>query len=375
MSTLRRLLLHSKHAFSTSPSLHTTPQQTKSIVIALGGNAILKQSDKGTADEMINNINNAVSNILNIPKSDPSTHYNICITHGNGPQVGSIFLQNQLCSDKIPPLPLSFCGAMTQGYIGYLIQQSITNQLNNDKNQSIDYKGAVSLVNQVGVSINDTSFKNPTKPIGKFYNDTEAENLRKDGYFMKKDGDKGWRITVPSPKPIRIVELQAIKNLFYDGYIVVTGGGGGIPVVIDKEGENEDDDGQMDLYGIDAVIDKDLTSVLLAKKLWADNVVIATDEVGIWLDYEDKVKRRKLDEIEVNELKGYYEDGEFDKSEGSMKPKIRSVIEFVEETGRDAIICDLSNIDKSLNGEAGTKIFHKDKEKFSEGFKLYGDMN
>ena len=352
----RHLFYQSKYALSTVNNINH-----KSIVIALGGNAIIKTTDKGTAGEMITNINNAVSHILNIPKINPSSHYKICVTHGNGPQIGSIFLQNQLCSDQIPPLPLSVCGAMTQGYIGYLLQQSFINQL---QQSEYKYKGASTIINQIGVLKNDPAFQNPSKPIGKFYNDYEAENLmNNNGYDMKKDSHgRGWRITVPSPKPLKIIELSAIKRLFDDDYIVITGGGGGIPVFI------EDQSDHVHVQGVDAVIDKDLTSVLLAKELDADCLVIATDGDGIWINYHAEEKGKKIDKIQVNELKEYYENGTWDDYGGSMKPKIKAVIEFVEETGRDAIICALNNIDKGLMGQGGTRIFHDNysqKQKFN----------
>lgn len=292
-------------------------------VVALGGNAILKSNEKGTFQQQINNINKTVKQLKILLKK-----YKIVITHGNGPQVGNLLLQQEKSKEKIPPMPLDVCDAMTQGQIGYFLQMSLRNQLK---------KSVTTIVTQILVDKKDPAFKKPTKPIGPYYSDKIFK------YMIKEL--EGWRRIVPSPKPKKIVEIEEIKNLVKKNVIVIACGGGGIPVILEKG----------KLKGIEAVIDKDYASERLATELKAEILFILTDIDHVYLNY-GKNNPRPLKKITIEEAKKYMKQGHF--REGSMKPKIEASIEFLKNGGKKVIIAELSSLEKALKNKAGTIITH-----------------
>lgn len=307
----------------------------KSVVLALGGNAILKPGQKGTLEEQMENVNGAAKNIVKLVKEG----YEVVIAHGNGPQVGNILLQNAAARDQVPPMPLFVCGAESQGQIGYMIQQNIMNEL---KKEGIK-KPVVTILTQVVVDPNDPAFKNPSKPVGAFYTEEEAKKGMADGESWVEDSGRGWRKVVASPRPIEVVELNQVKKLIEAGCIVVAIGGGGIPVMRDEKGL---------LFGVEAVIDKDLASSLLASELNADILTIATDVTNVAINF-GKPDQENLGTITVAEARKYDEEGQF--GEGSMGPKVQAIIEFVEGGGQ-GIITNLANLSRAVVGDEGTKI-------------------
>jgi carbamate kinase len=268
--------------------------------------------------------------------------WKIAITHGNGPQVGFILLRSELASHVLHTVPLDSCGAETQGSIGYMIQQSLYNEL---KKRSIN-KCIATVVTQVRVKKNDPAFKNPTKPIGPFYEEDKAEKCEKvRGWSMVEDADRGWRRVVPSPMPIRIIEQDVIKTLIAQGVVVIGVGGGGIPVV-EEAGK---------LKGVEAVIDKDLASALLAVGIKADLFLISTAVEKVALNF-GKHNERTLDKMTLAEAKKYHKEGHF--PPGSMGPKIQAVINYLQNGGKKALITNPNNIERALLGKTGTWIVH-----------------
>ena len=310
---------------------------TGRIVIAFGGNAILRATQKGTAEEQQANVHTACLAVAELV----SEGHQVIVTHGNGPQVGAVLLQNDIAKDKVPAMPLDVCGAATQGQIGYMIQQSLTNILN-AKNIR---KPVVSLVTQVLVDASDVAFQNPTKPIGSFYSAEEADVFtQQKGWVMREDKARGgWRRVVPSPDPISIVERVAVKSLLDSDAIVIASGGGGIPVV-QNEGK---------YVGIEAVIDKDLAGQRLAIDVQADTLMILTDVAQAALHF-NTAEQINLGEITLKEAQLYYSEGHF--KAGSMGPKILAAIRFIEDGGRRSIITSLEMAGEALRGQAGTII-------------------
>ncbi|MGF3554295.1 MAG: carbamate kinase [Thermoplasmatota archaeon] len=307
----------------------------KKAVIALGGNALIKENQEGNIYEQFANTREVCKSIVKIIQSG----WDVVITHGNGPQVGAILLQNDLAKDVTPPMPLGICVAESEGLIGYMIQQCLSNAL---KKACID-KPVVTLITQVLVDENDPSFTNPTKPIGPYYSDDEIEEIIKEGYKVKKQPD-GWRIVVPSPDPKCIVEGKIIEKLLDDGIIVIASGGGGMPV-IEKEGWGLD--------GLEAVIDKDLAAERVAEAINAELLLILTNIEKVYLNYKTS-NEKAIDKISLKELKKYYEQGHF--LEGSMKPKILAAIRFLESGGKKVIISDVEKGWEAFNGLTGTHI-------------------
>lgn len=307
------------------------------VVIAIGGNAITQSNQRGTVEEQQQNIRNCCEMIADLLEED----YDIILTHGNGPQVGSIVLQNDLAKTVVPENPLDVCGAQTQGSLGYMISQTLTNVLKERKIQ----KKAASVLTQVVVDENDESFKHPSKFIGPFFTKQEAEELHKTrGFLMKEDSGRGYRRVVPSPHPLELVEEDAIRTLSQDGFLVITVGGGGIPV-IRKNGR---------LKGIEAVIDKDFASALVAEKVEADTLVILTGVPKVAINY-GKPDEKWLDEMSLEQCKKYLEEGQF--PAGSMGPKIEAAMEFVEKSGGEAIITSIEEMKSALAGKNGTRVF------------------
>jgi len=307
------------------------------IVVALGGNALLRKGQKGTYEEQFNNALRTAKFLADIVERG----YDLIITHGNGPQAGAIAVQNDAARDLIPPMPLDVINAETQALIGYMLQQSLRNEF---IRRGI-HREVIALVTQVVVRKDDPAFQNPTKFIGPYYTEEEAKRLmREKGWVMKRDPRGGWRRVVPSPEPIDIVEKETIVRLLGQGVIPITVGGGGIPVIYEN--------GQY--RGVEAVIDKDLASSLLARLIKADMLVILTDVDYVYLNFENKTRRQPLKEVKLDEIKRYYEEGHFPL--GSMGPKVLGTIKFLEAGGKIAVIGHLERALDVIEGKAGTKI-------------------
>ncbi|MDU2559094.1 MAG: carbamate kinase [Anaerococcus prevotii] len=307
----------------------------KTIVVALGGNA-LGNSPKEQLDA-VKGSSKALADII-------ENYENVAIVHGNGPQVGLINLGLSKASEideSIPEFPLVECVALSQGYIGYHLQQAIENEV---EKRNIDKK-VVTIVSQVEVDKNDPAFKDPTKPIGTFYSKEEAERIEKeDGYTFKEDAGRGYRRVVASPKPVRLKEIETLKTLLENNTAVITGGGGGIPVF--------DEDGT--IVGVDAVIDKDFVASKISADINADKLLILTAVDSVYINF-GKENQEELREISVDEAKKYIEEGQFAK--GSMLPKIEACLKFLEENPEgEAIITSLDKALDGLEGKVGTKI-------------------
>ena len=309
----------------------------KKILVALGGNAILRHKEKGTAEEQFENIKRTCRHMVRIMKDG----YRIAITHGNGPQVGDILLRNEKCKDILPPMPLDVCGAESQGMIGYMLQQSMRSEM---RKAGLELP-VVTLVTQVLVDNNDMAFKRPTKPIGPFYTALEAERLRREkNWTVVDDGMRGYRRVVPSPQPKAIVEKDSIKTLFETGTIVIASGGGGVPVIAREDGG---------LEGIEAVVDKDLTAELFAREIGAEILLMLTDVGKVAINF-GRPDQKDLDDITVAQAAGYLADGQF--PPGSMGPKIEAAMRFIKSGGKKAIVTSLESARQALAGKAGTLI-------------------
>ncbi len=307
----------------------------KKAVIALGGNALVKKGQKGTIYEQFTNTRRSTKSIVKMIKEG----WDVVITHGNGPQVGAILLQNKVAKDLTPAMPLGICVAESEGLIGYMIQQCLSNAL---KKEHIE-KPVIALITQVIVDQDDPFLSHPTKPIGPYYDEDEAIQLRKEGWQMTRQ-PRGWRMIVPSPDPKQIVEGESIRKMLDDGIIVIASGGGGMPVV-------EKEDGGLD--GLEAVIDKDLAAERLAEAVEAELLLILTDVEKVYLHYGTP-KQKTLDKISLKELKNYYEASHF--PPGSMGPKILAAIRFLESGGKKVIVADIEKGWEALQGETGTLI-------------------
>ena len=311
----------------------------KTVVIALGGNAIKKADERGTAEQQLRNVKTTCKHILEIIKKG----YRVVITHGNGPQVGNLLIQQEEAEKLVPPQPLDVLGAMTQGQIGYMLQQTLTNYL---KKAGLNIP-VVTVITQVLVNKDDPDFKDPSKPVGPFYIKKEAEKLVKEkDYIIKKvrPGRKAYRRVVPSPDPIAIIEKDVIKMLVNSGAIVIAAGGGGIPVI--KENDQ--------LKGIEAVIDKDLASERLAEIVNADIFLILTDIEKVKLNF-GKPNEKDLNKLTITEAEKYLEEGHF--LPGSMKPKVIACIRFLKAGGKKAIITALNKAVEALEGKTGTHFY------------------
>ena len=301
------------------------------ILIAFGGNALVQKGQKGTHKEQFINLKLPMRQIARL-----SQKYKFVITHGNGPQVGNLLLQQESC-DAVPKMPLEIIGAMTQGQIGYMLESSLDDAL-----MEIGVNGEqpfVTLITYVVVDKDDPGFQNPTKPIGPFYTQEQAASLT----YTLKETDKGLRRVVASPKPVTIVERREIKKLIELDFIVICCGGGGIPVVR-KERK---------FRGVEAVIDKDLASSVLAREIKADIFVIASDVKGAGINW-GKSDQKILRKVSLAELDQYVGAGQF--PAGSMGPKVEAMIQFFKATGNRGVICQLDDIEKAIAGKAGTEI-------------------
>jgi carbamate kinase len=307
------------------------------VVVALGGNALQESGKPATAEAQLQVVNKTAEYLAEMSIRG----YEMAVVHGNGPQVGRILLASETASNLTPAMPFDVCGAMSQGYIGYHIQQGLHEALRK-RGRNIP---VVTLVTQVVVDKDDPGFKNPTKPIGAFYTEEEAKKLQAEkGYVMKEDAGRGWRRVVASPMPRKIIELSAVKSL-WDTTIVITAGGGGIPVI-------EKDDGS--LSGIAAVIDKDLAAERLAEDINADILMILTEVEKVSINFR-KPDQKDLSALTVAEALQYMEEGHF--APGSMLPKIQAAVMFAKSNpGKKAIITSLYKAVEALEGRAGTVI-------------------
>ncbi|MGN6185392.1 MAG: carbamate kinase [Thermoanaerobaculia bacterium] len=311
--------------------------QQKLAVVAFGGNALLRPEDRGTQEEQIARAKQAARWLAEIVRSG----YKLIVVHGNGPQVGNILIQAEEASTKIPPQTLDVCGAQTQGAIGFLLQQAIRNRL-----ESIGIGGEVATVlTEVEVDANDPAFKRPTKPIGPFFTRYRAESLERDlGWTMREDAGRGWRHVVPSPRPLRILNLQTISHMLDTATVVIAAGGGGIPVVKGRDGQ---------WRGIEAVIDKDFASAKLATDLDADLFIILTGVSKIALDF-GKPTQQFLSRMTVAEAEKHLADGQF--PAGSMGPKVESAMQFAKTSKKEVLVTDVDVLREALEGKDGTRI-------------------
>lgn len=304
------------------------------VVVALGGNALGK-----SPEEQLKLVKNTASSLIGLIAAGNQ----VVISHGNGPQVGAINLGMNFAAEhgKTAAFPFPECGAMSQGYIGYHLQQSLENELH----RRWMNKSVATIVTQIAVDPNDPAFENPSKPVGDFYTKKQADEIAKEkGYTFKEDAGRGYRQVVPSPLPMKIMELDSIKTLIDADKLVIAGGGGGVPVIITNKG----------LEGVPAVIDKDRSSALLADKINADKLIILTAVDHVYVNY-GKPDEKALKTLNVAEAQKYMKEGQF--AAGSMLPKIEACLSFVEgHPEREALITSLDGLDDALAGKVGTVI-------------------
>jgi carbamate kinase len=313
----------------------------QTVVIALGGNAILQPGQAGTASEQRATIAVACAEIARVLDDG----HRVVLTHGNGPQVGNILLQNEEARNTVPPMPLDICGAQSQGMLGYLFQQELQRQTG---------RPVVSLVTQVEVDPEDPAFSNPTKPVGPFYTPERARRMMAEaGWTMREDAGRGWRRVVPSPRPVRVVEAGLIASLVEQGALVIACGGGGVPVARRAGGPAAVAAGGEGLVGVEAVIDKDLCAYLLAQTLGAELLVILTDVPHVYIHYRDPAQQA-LGEVPLHQMERYMADGHF--KAGSMAPKVAAAMKFVRGGGQRAAIGSLAQAAEAVRGRAGTQV-------------------
>ena len=310
---------------------------SKLAVVAIGGNSLIKDEAHKSVPDQFDAVRETAVHIAEMIAQG----WNVVITHGNGPQVGFILLRSEYARTVLHTVPLDSCGADTQGAIGYMIQQALYNEF---LRRNIS-RQCITVVTQVLVDSRDPALQNPSKPIGSFYREEDAQvKMSQEGWTMVEDAGRGWRRVVPSPQPREIIEREAIETLIKNGFIVVAVGGGGIPVIRDSAGK---------LSGVEAVIDKDLASSLLAIELNADLLLISTAVEKVSLNFK-KPDQRDLDTITLSEARRFYEEGHFAK--GSMGPKVRAIINYLEQGGHAALITMPETIGKALNHQTGTWI-------------------
>ncbi len=308
----------------------------KTALIAVGGNSLIRAGEKGTVLEQFANARRTAAGIVGLIRDG----YRLVITHGNGPQVGAQLLRSERAADQVPGQTLDVCGAASQGEIGYILCQALRNELAAE-GLSVP---VLSVVTQTVVSPDDPAMKHPTKPIGPFYSRGEAEaKKRLYGWEIVEDAARGYRRVVPSPEPVEIVELGLIRALLNEGALVVACGGGGIPVIRSESG----------FRGVDAVIDKDRASALLASRLGMDMFIISTDADFVYLDYK-KTSQRALRFASASEMEAHYRTGQF--PPGNMGPKVESALRFLNEGGKEVIITSYEHLREAAAGTMGTHI-------------------
>lgn len=309
----------------------------KLAIVAFGGNAMLRPEDRGTQEEQIARAKQAARWLAEIVRHG----YHLIVVHGNGPQVGNILIQAEEASTKIPPQSLDVAVSQTEGSMGFMLQQAIRNRL-----ESIGLAGdVVTVLTEVEVDANDPAFKRPTKPIGPFFTRYRAEALERDlGWTMREDAGRGWRHVVPSPKPLHILNIRTVEKILDVAKVIIAAGGGGIPVVRGRDGQ---------WRGIEAVIDKDFASALLAAELDADVYIVLTGVAKVAIDY-GKPSQQLIDRMTVAEAEKYLADGQF--PAGSMGPKIEAAVQFVRRSGKQVLITDVEHLREALEGQDGTVI-------------------
>jgi carbamate kinase len=312
-------------------------QARRLAVIAFGGNALLRPEDRGTYEEQIARAKQAARWLAEIVRHD----YKLIVVHGNGPQVGNILVQAEEASTKIPPQSLDIAVSQTEGAIGFMLQQAMRNRL-----ESIGAPAEVAtILTEVEVDPADIAFKRPTKPIGPFFTRYRAEALERDfGWTMREDSGRGWRHVVPSPRPVRILNVSTIEHMLDSASVVIAAGGGGIPVVRGRDGQ---------WRGIEAVIDKDYASARLAADLKADVYIILTGVAQVAIDF-NKPTQRAIERMTVAEAEKHLAEGQF--APGSMGPKIEAAIQFVRSSGKNVLITDVDHVRDALGGRGGTCI-------------------
>ncbi len=308
------------------------------LVIAIGGNSLIPDGDHESVQDQYAAAAETDDHIASLVEQG----WDVVISHGNGPQVGFILRRSEMSSSELHEVPLDFCGADTQGAIGYMLQQNLFN----DFRQRGIAKSVATIVTQVEVDSNDPAFANPSKPIGSFMEEADAKRRRdEEGWDIREDAGRGWRRVVASPQPMRIVELEVIKDLLDAGVVTIAVGGGGIPVITNANG---------DLEGIAAVIDKDLASALLAVQVDADLLLISTAVEQVALNF-GKPNQEWISQLTLAEVKQYLDEGGHF-AEGSMAPKMRAVVQFMEAGGKEALITNPKNLERAMAGETGTRI-------------------
>ncbi len=309
----------------------------KIALIAIGGNALLKEKEQGLQEQQLENARECAEMFANVIQAG----YSLCVVHGNGPQVGNILIQQEAGSNRIPPYTLDIADAMTQGSMGYMLERMLLNRLRFIENAT----PVTTVLTEVVVDKDDEGFQNPTKPVGPFYQEFRARDLiQQKGWHMKEDSGRGWRKVVPSPRPLEIVQLEAVKLLLEAGHCVIAGGGGGIPVIRDASGY---------LVGVEAVIDKDRLSSLLAEQLGADTYVILTGVDKVALDF-GKPTQRWMDRMTATEARKHLAEGQF--PPGSMGPKIESAIAFIDAGGHEVLITSPEALKAQPYETVGTRI-------------------
>jgi len=309
----------------------------RTAVVAIGGNSLIKDKDHQSVSDQYDAARETCRHIVAMICAG----WRVVITHGNGPQVGFVLRRSELAAHELHEVPLDVCGADTQGAIGYALQQNMGNEL---RQRGVE-ADAVTLICQTEVAASDPAFASPSKPIGSFMDAEQAERRRREGWRVIEDAHRGWRRVVPSPRPLRIVELAAIRRLIDAGTVVIAAGGGGIPVVADEAGL---------LQGVAAVIDKDLASALLASQVGADLFVIATAVPQVALDFGTP-RQRWVDVLTVSQARRHLAEGTHFAA-GSMAPKIQAVISYLEDGGKEALITTPENLERGLTGQTGTRI-------------------
>ncbi len=313
------------------------PQDKKIAVVAVGGNALIRDAKKTSLYDQYDSVRATAPHIVDLIAAG----WNVVVTHGNGPQVGFLLRKSEMSASELPPAPLDYCGSNTQGSIGYMFEVALYNEF---RRRGMDRR-AVALVCQTVVDRRDPAFKHPTKPVGSFMDaELAAQRRDKDGWSVVEDSGRGWRRVVPSPAPKRIVQEGIIRELCSRGETVIGAGGGGIPVVEEADGT---------LSGVEAVIDKDLASSLLATAIGAELLLISTEVEKVALDF-NKPTVRWLDSLSAAEAERYLAEGQFGK--GSMEPKVRAVLGYLERGGKQAIITNPDNMARALRGETGTRF-------------------
>lgn len=315
--------------------IYRSDRQT--VLVALGGNAMIRQGDIPDIQTQEKNAEDTVEKLMVLVEHD----FNLVVSHGNGPQVGNLLLRTEMSKDKLPRMPLDLLVAETEGSMGYLLQQAFLNKIRMSEMR----RYVVTVITQVIVDPNDPAFARPSKPIGMHYSKEMAEELRRDfGWEMIEDGKAGWRRVVPSPRPLKIVQRHMIRHSANEGNIVIAGGGGGIPIMVDKDGRYE---------GVEAVIDKDLTSSMLASEIKADTLIILMEEPQVCVFY-GKPNQRALERVTVSQLTDHLAEGHF--PPGNIGPKVNAAIQFVQRGGSRAIITSAEYLAAALDGQAGTTI-------------------